>query len=157
MLSASTGYKKKILGPHSWASIFQQGAIYIFGGTRPASADMAPGVPAIAVISNHGLPWTPTNLGAGLVFTLRDQFVLGDPTQDWKLRPNAFAEETTASWWRLVAPFDTGLASVTEARIDGDIGLKSAPNNQELLLDTTTLSPGEAISVSTFFYAIPPL
>lgn len=157
MLLASTGFKTATNAGTAWADMFRQGAIMIYGSARPATPDAAPGASPIAMITNYGLPWTPSSLGYGLFFRMRDQFVIGEPSQTWILAPNGFALGESASWWRLVAPFDDGLPSITQFRLDGDIGTKGIDTGKELLLDTTSLVPGAGIPVNGFFYAIPPI
>lgn len=157
-LLVSTGFKTALL--KYFPQIFNFGAIFVYGGSRPLTSDDMPGTDPIGMITNQGLPWAPNNVGYGLMFLTSGPYVLGDPSQSWQLMPNANALLRDAKWWRLVAMNDSGLPDVGALRIDGDIGLKASPDpviQPEILLDTLSLTPGSAVPITTFFYTIPPL
>lgn len=157
MLLVSTGFKDLILGPHAFADIFNGGVMQIFNGGRPTTADDTPGGTLIAQITQSGLPWAPDFTPYGMRFVKSGSYVLLDPARDWQLLPNDFATLGIAVWWRLVAPGDDGVPSVTRPRIDGDIAVKGSTGGQELLLDSLTLVPRLATPVHTWFYTIPPI
>lgn len=153
MLKVSTGFTTKLLGPASFESIFDRGGIYLYAGLRADSPNAPAPTAPIGVISKQGMAWNPSNIGYGLKFTRSGPYVFfGD--SDAQLVPDANA---TASWWRLVAPFDDGEPSYTQCRIDGDCGLQSAPTGQELLLPSLALEIGTAYPVGYFLYTIPPI
>jgi hypothetical protein len=156
MILMSTGAKAALLGGRAFADAFRYGAILIYGDARLETPDAAPTSAPIAAITNLGLPWSPSSVGYGLVLVRVNQFVIGDPTQNWQLRAGLGGE---AVWWRLVAPSDSGRASITDCRIDGDVGFAGVPDprNPELLVPDIELTAGVALPISNFFYAIPPL
>lgn len=146
MLLVSTGFKVALLGPNSFASIFEGGEIRIFAGTRPSSANAAePSLP-IAVVSRTG------QSDSGLSFLQVGDFMIKPPSDNWlltALQPGQLA------WFRLVGKNDDGGASLTEPRIDGDIGTAAAPN--DLTLSVTSMPAGTALPLDSFLYTIPPL
>lgn len=153
MLKVSTGFKTKLLGPTSFTSMFEGGGIYVYSGARASSPDAAaPSLP-IGVISKQGLAWNPINIGAGLQFVQNGPYILFDNAQA-QLVPDASA---TATWWRLVAPFDDGEPSYSQPRIDGDVGLMGASTGQELLLPVLDIVLGTSYPVTYFLYTIPPI
>lgn len=154
-MRASTGFKAKLLPV--WPSIFANGAIFFYGNPIPSNANAAPGAAPIAVVTNEGLPWSPHNNGWGLRFLFDGQYIRGDPRQAWQIMPNDSAAGVPAVWWRMVAPGDDGLPSLTAPRLDGRIGLLSAPDGEEILLASLLLTPRQPVPLSSFFYTIPPL
>lgn len=154
MLQVSSGYVEQILGPRSFLDIFTGGAIAIYNGSRPASANDAPSSLPIAWVTNIGLPWTPGNLGAGLNFVQDRTFILNDPTQRWVCRAS---DALTAVWFRQFsnAPDEDFGPSYTHARIDGDISLIGGTG--ELQLATLSLLPTTPFAVGFFLYTIPPI
>lgn len=154
MLLISTGLKTKLLGAAAFVDIFELGAIYIYPGARPATADAAPGQTPIGMVTQAGLAWNPINTAFGLSFMQQGPYIVFAPSVSAQLLPSDIG---VAAWWRLVAPGDTGETSYSQPRIDGDIGLKSSPGGQEMLLDTNTLSTGIAQQLGYFLYTIPPI
>lgn len=154
MLLVSTGFKTSILGTNSFTSLFNGGGIYVYAGMRPSSPDSPPTSAPIGVVSNEGFAWNPLNTLYGLKFVQSGPYVLFDSAISAQLVPS---QPATASWWRLVAPGDDGSLSYSQARIDGDCGLSSAPTGQELLLPTLALVPGVSVPTGYFLYTIPPI
>jgi len=155
MMLVSNGFKERFAA--AMASVFNGGAIQIYTGSRPSTPNDLPSTSPIATITNYGLPWSPSVTSNGLNFIAQGPYIVGDPTQTWMLIANEFATLGNATWWRLMMPGDTGLPSLDNVRLDGDIGLKDSPAGQEILLDSLTLTPGDTIPFNSFFYAIPPL
>lgn len=151
-LIVSTAFKTKMLSP--FAEMFSLGAIYVYPGARPATADMAPGTTPIGMITQDGLAWNPINTAFGLRFVQSGPYIVFDSALNPVLTPSAGG---TAAWWRLVAPGDTGDISYSQFRIDGDIGLKATPGGQEMLLENNVLVPGTNQQVGYFLYTIPPI
>ncbi len=159
MLNVSTGFKALLLGPNSFTSIFKYGAIQVYANPRPSAADAMPTVSPIATITNYGLPWSPSGVGNGIVLMQNGPYIVMGAGQNWELLPNAAAAGSTASWWRLMAPGDSGLPSITEPRIDGDIGVLGVfdPRYPEILIDDVTLVPNTGVPITSFLYTFPPL
>lgn len=145
MLLVSGGFKAALLGPNSFASIFQDGQIRIFAGSRPVSAERAEPSDPIAVVVRAGS-------NPGLRFQLTDQYVIKPPTDFWRLKGLA---PGTAVWWRLVAAGDTHADTASAPRIDGDIGTSTSP--KEIVLNSTTITPGLELAFDSFLYTFPPL
>lgn len=154
-LQISSAVAQRFIAPFS--ELFDGGAIYLYdGGTRPATADAGATAPPVAMITNMGLPWNPAFTPYGLQFAQVGRGMVFAPGISAKL--SVLLPPTGISWWRLVAPGDDGSdTSYDRPRIDGDVGLKSAPGGQELLLDSLTPSIGTTVPVGYFLYAIPPL
>jgi hypothetical protein len=153
-LQVSTGFKERLLDGVAWKDIFNNGVIYLFQGMRPTISDFAPGTPPIAIITSGGAAWNPSFTVFGL------KFIRSGPNILFETELNAqitVTDNATATWWRLVTPADNLETSYFFPRIDGDVGLKASPSGQELLLDSTALTLGDAIPVGYFLYTIPPI
>jgi hypothetical protein len=154
-LQISSAVAQRFVAP--FADLFNGGTIFLYdGGTRPATADIAATAIPVAMITHLGLPWNPSFTPYGLRFTQLGRGVVFAPEITAQL--SVLRPPTGIAWWRLVAPGDDGTdTNYDKPRIDGDVGLKSAPGGQELLLDSVTPSIGTVVSVGYFLYAIPPL
>lgn len=146
MLLVSTGFKIAILGPQSFAQIFNGGEIRVFAGTRPNSANEAEPSTPIGVILRTNSTTT------GLQFVQVNDYVIKPPPDNWVLNT---LQPGTAAWFRLVAQSDTFGDSLTAPRIDGDIGTAASPN--DMVLSITNFTPNTALPFSSFLYTIPPL
>lgn len=153
MLQVSSGFKSLILGPHAFEDIFGGGAIRVFSGPQPASADDPEQGTLLGLVTRLGHPWSASTLTGGLVFLRQGPFITNMPGDRWLLVPNATA---TAGWWRLVAtPADSGGADYNAPRIDGAIGVIGGTD--EMQLQSAALVVGNAVDVQSFFYTIPPI
>lgn len=141
----STGFRRKILGPNSFESIFNGGQIKIYSGPQPANADAAVTGELLGTITAPG----------GLRFVRSDHYVTNDPAQQWMLQGSANGE---AGWGRLVAPDpDAGGADLLLPRIDFAIGLDGdEPGDFQMLLPTLSLSPTTSIAMSAWWFMLPP-
>lgn len=158
MLQVSTGFSQALLGGKAFAELFASGAIAIYANDhpRPTSANAPVAATMIGMVTNQGLPWAPvSNTAYGLQFEEVGRYVRGNSSQAWQLTPFPGADLFTASFWRLMSANENFLASDTLPRIDGDIGLISAPAGQEFLWSSLVLSPGLAIPFNNFYYTIP--
>ena len=119
-----------------------------------AYADSAASGTLLARITQNGGAWTaglPTN---GLKFVVAGPYVVGDPTQLWRMNVSATG---TAGWYRLYAnAADTGGASFDYPRIDGDISA-TAGEAAEFRLSTLALTSGSLVDIEGFFFTIPPV
>jgi hypothetical protein len=155
MLQVSTKLKDLLVAP--FPAAFAGGAIFIYGGARPTTADQVAGSAPIAIVTNLGLMWNPTNTYYGLSFVQEAStpYILFDSSISPAI---TVMVDGTAAWWRLVAPGDDGsLASYDLLRVDGDVGLKASPGGQEMLLDDVVLVAGDSIPLGYFLYTLPPI
>lgn len=146
MLLVSTGFKAAILGPQSFAQIFNGGEIRLFAGTRPNSANAVEPSTPIAVITRIGNP-VP-----GLQFTMVGEYVIKPPGDNWSV---VIESPGTPTWFRLVGPGDDGGDDLDAPRIDGDIGSTGKPN--DMTLDVEALAANTSLPFDGFVYTIPPL
>lgn len=152
-LQVSEGFKQAILGPKSFVQIFRYGAILVFAGTQPDTANDAAGSSPIARITNNGGAWAAGSILNGLQFTQGGVWINDDPAQSWVLKGLGTG---IASWFRLVENTDAGLnASTSLCRIDG--GVTTVPTAGALRLSTVAINPGSSVLVDHFFFTIPPV
>jgi len=145
MLLVSTGFKSAILGPQAFEQIFKGGSIHVYGGARPSSADLS------ATESNR-LGVITRTVANGLNFARTGPFVIIPIGDWWQLQ---ISGSGTATWFRLLTASDSGLGSTTDPRIDGDIGIPSAPS--DMVLASNALTAGTAVSIDSFLFTIPPI
>lgn len=151
----STGFVAKILGPSAFEDIFKYGAINVYTGTQPDTADDPARGALIARITSDGGPWSHDSSAHGLRFERTGRFAMNASDQIWRLAGLASGQ---AGWWRLVAnASDTGMYSVTLPRIDGAVGLEADNSDIQLVLPTLSLAVGVQIAITQWYYAIPPL
>ena len=151
-LQVSTGYTARILGPISFEDIFNGGAIAIYTGEQPESANEAPTGTLLGYVSANGAPWTPGSAANGLSFVRSGQWAGKNPAQAWAITPGVAG---TAGWFRLLTPGDAGGFSFDLPRIDGAISADGL--NAELRLLNPVLAIGVAKSIDEFLYTIPPI
>ena len=145
MLTTSTGFKTQIIGPQSFEQIFNGGSIHVYSGTRFSSADAAaPETNRLGVIGLIGF-------NGNLSFARNGPYVTIPAAQWWQLMVEASG---AAAWFRLLTATDSGEASPTDARIDGDIGTSVAP--AEMVLTNTTLTAGTAVPINSFVFTFTP-
>jgi hypothetical protein len=146
MLIVSTGFKNAILGPKSFAEIFNGGSIRLFSGARPAKADLAEPVVPVGSIKRIGIG------GVGLKFVLSGTYVIKPVNDLWQFLAD---QPGSVHWWRLVGPGDDAGDSLTLPRIDGDIGTSAAP--ADLTLTQTLFDAGATLQIDSFLYTLPPV
>lgn len=141
----STGFRRLILGPASFESIFNGGTIEIYAGAQPASADAFAGV-VLAEITAPG----------GLRFQRNDHYAFNEAGQPWTLNGVA---NGTAGWGRLLpASPDDGSVSTVLPRIDFAIGPDDdSPGDFQMRLPTVSIAPGTTITVASWWFLLPPL
>lgn len=127
-------------------AIFGGGSIRIFSGARPVNASAAEtgtllGIATPGAVAGIGIPLYPFDGGFGIVASDEVGFI-------------ALASGT-ATWFRFVAPGDTGAATYTESRIDGSIGTFAVPGDMAWM--TTTVVAGSRYTIDTFNYFIHPI
>lgn len=152
-LHTSTGYEAMILGPHSFDSIFYNGAIEIRTGAQPATADDAATGALIGRITQQGGAWAPGNPANGLRFSRDGRYAVKNLLQEWVLKG---LDTGVAGWFRLLPNTpDFGLASTTMPRIDGAIGLHEAVGDFQIFLPTLQITPATAIKIPSWWYMKP--
>ena len=153
MITVSTKFKELILGPNSFASIFNGGRILLYTGARPANADAAAVSPPLAEITAGGVAWAPGGGSAGGVqFEQSGQWILKNPAQPWKLHALASGVPT---WFRLYGPADDpGSLSYSYPRVDGDVSdLPSA----DMVLPNVSLTENAWLDVQQFLFTLLPI
>jgi|GEM_PF-1518502 len=153
-LQVSTGLKKLFMAP--FVRAFSGGAIAVYGGARPATADVAAPTAPLAWITHNGYPWVPGSLGAGLGFLQDGPLVVNDPAQEWLCAPITAG---TATWWRLfsASPAENFATNYDLARVDGDVGTIGTGSPAELQIHNTGLLVGQVVPVTYFLYTVPPI
>jgi hypothetical protein len=152
----STGFKSRILSNEGFLDIFGNGAIFIFSGARPASADLSDSTGTLlGVVTSAGLPWDFTYLANGLSFIHNGPYVLKDSSQNWVLNPTSSG---TATWFRLYAPEADGNRGTSYAlsRIDGDIQPVGSSTPAEMFMTSVDVVSGIQVTMDYFLYTIPP-
>ncbi len=151
---SSTGFVAAILGASSFDEVFRNGAILVYTGGQPESADAAATGTLIGRITAGGGAWTAGSEANGLRFERQGRYAYNSSDQTWKLTGLATG---TAGWFRLVGnAADSGGASTVLPRIDGSIGLED-DSTAQLILPDTALTASSSVEISQWFYAIPPL
>lgn len=151
----SIGFRAALLSGRGFASIFNNGAINIYSGPQPPTADYPATGFLLGRITANGGGWShgsPTN---GLKFAQNGQFMRNDPAQNWAMSGSATG---IAGWCRLVAnPTDPGTMSSTAPRIDGAVGLLDSTDDVQLFLPTVSFTSATSIVVPSWWYAMPPM
>lgn len=142
-VNCSTGFRQRIIGPHSFESIFDGGTIDVYDGPQPTSANMAPTGTLIGRITYSG----------GLRFTRSGIFVTSYPSQVWQLQGLASG---VAGWCRLRTSNDDNTDSASFPRIDGAIGLLDDVGDYQLRLPDTNLIAAANIPITTWWWLLPP-
>jgi hypothetical protein len=110
------------------ASIGSDATLEIFGGTRPASPDVAPGSTALVTFS----------MGTGVAFGTATSGVITAAT----IPSATIANNGTATWARLLTSGGVGV-------IDYDVSTTSAGTG-DIQFATTTFVAGVVVSISSF-------
>lgn len=153
-VNVSTGFRARILGPHSFESIFNGGCIEVRSGTQPDHADMAPTGTLLARITLNGATWTEGSSVNGLTFNRTGHRVTNPLAPPWVLDGIATG---TARWFRVRGITDAGLLSTTLPRIDGSIGLPEEDGDYQMRLPILTLSASTATPITSWWFVFPPL
>jgi hypothetical protein len=153
VLQVSTGFKQRILGPESFDQIFNGGAIAIYSGQRPDTADDPATGQLLGHFTTNGGAWGAGNLNNGLTWGRQGPFVIKPVTEIWRINPIATSQ---ATWFRILGPQnDIGSLSFVLPRIDGDIS--SVPQAAEMRLLNPVLQVGTTRSLDYFVFTIPPV
>lgn len=142
----STALRNHMLDTGSFKSAMDLGFLKLYEGAVPSDAD--------ASLGAAGLLCTLSVDGLGTGLTWEAAAVSGviskTVSETWQ---GQNTDSGTATFFRFVQPADTGVASTTELRIQGLIGLVGA----ELNLSSVTLTVGAVQTVNHFNVALPTL
>lgn len=114
IVKASTGLRNYVLATGPMRDALDGFVMKLYGGTKPADADAAATGTLLATISVN-------NTGTGLTFaaTAANGVLSKDDTEVWS---GLVSVSGTCTHYRLVDTTDSGNASTTEIRIQGDAG-----------------------------------
>lgn len=150
----STGFEARLHAGESFAQIFDGGALLVYSGAQPASADAPATGTLLALVTNNGLAWSPGSEN-GLRFSPTQRMVVNHPDQQWVLTGVAVG---TPGWCRLVGPdADDGGTSLVAPRIDGAVGPTDSEGDAQLRLLTRLMSmePSLAADILNWYFARP--
>ena len=133
----STGLCDQLMVGNPFRTIFNLGFIKIYGGAIPATADAAATGTPICTISNNssptvGITWETASVGGVLA---------KKASETWS---GVNTVSATATYYRLVAAGDNGLASGTQARVQGTIGT----GNGDMNFGTNVLNSGDPLPIN---------
>jgi len=144
-LKVSTGLRNKLLDTGSLATLMAGGLIKIYSGTPPTNADDATAGSLLCTISLNS-----TGTGINMASTATGGVLAKSTSETWS---GVVALSGAATYYRHVAASDTGAASTTQARLQGEI----AAAGSELNLSSTTLTSGATQTVDYYSVALPTL
>jgi len=145
-----------VAGNYGVGYMMNGGVIRVYGGTRVASPDNAPGTTEIGRITTGGLDWYPDTdpNNAGLILQLVSPGALVN-SGEWRLKGSATG---TATWFRWCwAATDPQHESTYYPRIDGDIGIEPGEGDPipDLVLATTAITTATARDIESFLFLLP--
>lgn len=150
-LQVSTKFKERILGPESFANIFDYGRILVYSGSQPPTADIGATGTLLGEITADGLPWAA---GGGLLFEQAGPWVSKLRTQPWRYVGIAAG---TAGWFRLVGRYaDAGVLTYQLPRIDGAIS-DTLGAGVEMVFAENVVTTTTSFYLQQFLYTIPPI
>lgn len=150
-ITVSTGYRYQLHSGAGWPALFNGGAIELYSGERPASANDAPSGTLLARITANGLPYTHGSATNGLQFAVSTSgFIAGISSENWVMTGIALG---AMGWGRLFGVTDSFGASLDDARIDFDV---NPADNIGFLLPSTVIDVGVTKPITYFLYGIPP-
>lgn len=122
MAKFSTGFRDQLMTTAPARTIMDLGFIKIYGGAVPATADAALGAATLlCTLSVDGL-----GDGLSMAAAAVDGVLEKDDTQVWQ---GTNVAGGVATFYRHVAVGDTGAASTTQARIQGNIAVGNSDMN----------------------------
>lgn len=143
-LKASTALRNNMLAVGSLKAQLDGGFIKIYAGTAPSDSDAAIGSAVLLCTISvggdgvTGLSLSGTPSGGSIA----------KATEVWQGTNLATG---TASFWRFVKTGDTGAASTTEVRLQGN----AATSGSELVMTSIVLSSGATQTIDFFTVALP--
>lgn len=152
MIRFSTGLRNALAVEFGLGVMMNGGVMRVYGGTMPASPDLAPGTPLLGTITTEGkvfLPITDPN-EAGLILAFISPGGLMN-FGDWRLIGSATG---TATWFRWHWRWEDDLGdSEFYPRIDGDVGLTSSL--AALRLTSTSITTETNRQIEQFLMVLP--
>jgi hypothetical protein len=145
MAKFSTGLRNAMLKDSSLAAALALGFIKIYSGAVPATADAALG--GAVLLSTISVNSTGTGLSLG---TPADGVISKAAAEIWS---GVNAATGTASFFRYVAPADTGVASTVEKRVQGTVALAGG----DLNISSLGLTAAATQTLNSFSIALPTL
>lgn len=129
---------------------FKDGALLIYSGSQPASADTAVSGTLLLRITESAGAFVAGAFDNGLQFGAAASAAIAKATaQAWQ---GLGLVAGTAGWFRLVGnATDAGALSTTLPRIDGNVGTSGA----DLQMSTTTITVGATYTIDTFTLNLP--
>ena len=142
-VNCSTGFRQRIIGPHSFESIFDGSTIDVYDGPQPETANLPPTGTLVGRITHSG----------GLRFSRSGIYVTSYPGQAWVLNGLAAG---VAGWCRLRTSGDDNSDSTTLPRIDGAVGLIDTIGDYQLRLPDVAMSASANLPITAWWWLLPP-
>lgn len=143
-LKASTALRNNMLATGSLKSQLDGGFIKIYAGTLPSDADSSIGAAVLLC--------TITKNGDGTTgLSMASVAALGAISKANEVWQGVNALSGTATFWRFVKTGDTGAASTTEVRLQGN----AATSGSELVMTSVSLAGGATQTIDYFSVALP--
>lgn len=150
MAKFSTGLRNGMLGSTGAKEALNGGRLRIFSVTAPALAPATADAPETGVLL---MELTVAGDGVtGLTFGVPDEGVLSKTEAEVWMTSSILASGAI-SYFRFVAPGDTGAASATQARIQGSVGVVGT----DMVLASTAATAGQPWTLNYFNVALPTL
>jgi len=146
-LRLSTGCRTALAGTNSLKTIFQGGLLDIYSGGQPASADYAETGTKLVRVTIGSVVWG-TNATMGLTFGTASAGQLPKSASVWS---GTVGVAGVAGYFRLYGTGGTAGTSVSENRIDGNVGVSGS----DLVLANTSLVAGATLTIDTFTLEVP--
>lgn len=144
-LQASTGTRNAMLSGSGLKAGLNGGLIKIFAGTKPLTADAAIGSATLLVTISLGGTGSGINFDTAAVAGV----LVKAPAETWN---GTNAASGVAAFYRHVGPGDDALASSTEPRLQGNVGVSGSDLN---LTAGTTLTSGIVTPVDSYSIELP--
>ena len=145
-IKVSTGARNKLLDTGSFKSIFDGGKILIYAGAVPADADAAVTGSLLATITNNG-----TATGITFAAAASAGAISKNTGEVWSNTGAGNSGTGTATHYRLVAAADDGTLSITQARLQGTVGVAAA----DLNLSSINLTTSAIQTIDFYSVALP--
>ena len=149
-IKLSTGLRNNLAGALGFGATFNTGAIFVYSGPQPLSADSPASGTLLGIVTTEGATWTAGSPSNGLVFGPAAAGVVAKTTDNWKFTGLAAG---VAGWFRLVANgIDSGAVSQTLPRMDGSVG---TPGSADMGLTNIQVAVGSPNTLDVFQFTVP--
>lgn len=140
----SNGLRNAMLVTDPFRTLMNLSVLKIYAGTEPATADAAlGGATLLCTVTNNG-----TATGLTFETSATDGVVTKTVAEVWR---GTNAASGTATFCRLVTSSDDGLASTSQYRVQGTVGVVGA----QLNLSSTSLVASATQDIDFFAVALP--